>query len=203
MMSVFTRRVACDPDRIVECTLMLAMNVNGIGVAVSRCVTRIRSSSRETERTGGGSLVLLTAGPIRQRAATADAPRGAYSRLALRAGSPTLPPHAHLRSGRWTVSLLGGTVHRLPLCASRRSSFVKWRTAASRNGRARDALNARFTASVGGRTGHPPRQRRGCTGIDEAIDLHGRGRVEPFDRSAGPCRFSSGRPDFHDGLRAC
>ena len=71
---------------------MLAMNVNGIGVAASRCVTRIRSSSRETERTGGGSLVLLTAGPIRQRAATADAPRGAYSRLALGVGSPTLPP---------------------------------------------------------------------------------------------------------------
>jgi hypothetical protein len=92
MMSVFTRRVACDSDRIVECTLMLAMNVNGIGVAVSRCVTRIRSSSRETERTGGGSLVLLTAGPIRQRAATADAPRGAHSRLALGVGSPTLPP---------------------------------------------------------------------------------------------------------------
>ena len=92
MMSVFTRRVGCDSDCIVECTLMLAMNVNGIGVAVSRCVTRIRSSSRETERTGGGSLVLLTAGPIRQRAATADAPRGAHSRLALGVGSPTLPP---------------------------------------------------------------------------------------------------------------
>ena len=43
------------------------------------------------------------------------------------------------------VSLLGGTVHR-PLRASRRSSFVKRRTAASRNGRAKDVLNARFTA---------------------------------------------------------
>jgi hypothetical protein len=43
------------------------------------------------------------------------------------------------------VSLPGGTVHRPPR-ASRRSSFVKPRTAASRNGRARDVLNARFTA---------------------------------------------------------
>ena len=71
---------------------MLAMNVNGIGVAVSPCVTRIRSSSRETERTGGGSLVLLTAGPIRQRAATARAPRSGYLRLAPGVGPPTLPP---------------------------------------------------------------------------------------------------------------
>ena len=39
---------------------------------------------------------------------------------------------------------------------------------------------------------------RGCTGTDEAIYRHGHGRVEPFDRSAGP-RFSSDRPDF----RAC
>ena len=91
-MFVFTRRVACDSHRIVECTLILARNVNGIGVAVSRCVTRIRSSSREIEITDGGSLVLITAGPIRQRAATADAPRGDYFRLALGVGTPTLPP---------------------------------------------------------------------------------------------------------------
>ena len=68
------------------------MNVNGIEVAVSRCVTRIRSGSRETEITGGGSLVLITAGPIRHRAATADASRGDYLRLALGVGTPTLPP---------------------------------------------------------------------------------------------------------------
>ena len=92
MMSVFTRRVACDSDRIVERTLMLAMNVNGIGVAASRYVTRIRFSSRETPRRDSGSQVLLTAGPIRQRAATADAPHGGYLRLALGVGPPTLPP---------------------------------------------------------------------------------------------------------------
>ena len=39
------------------------------------------------------------------------------------------------------VSLLGGTVHRLPLRASRRSSFVKRRTAASSNGGATDVLH--------------------------------------------------------------
>ena len=54
----------------------------------------------------------------------------------------------------------------------------------------------------GGRTHHPPRYRRGCTGTNEAICCHGRGRVEPFDRSADPCRFSSGRPDLYDLLRA-
>ena len=46
-------------------------------VAAPRCVTRIRFSS---------------AGPIRQRAATADAPRGDSPRLALGVGTPTLPP---------------------------------------------------------------------------------------------------------------
>ena len=61
-------------------------------VAASRCVTRIRFSSRETQRRDSGSQVLLTAGPIRQRAATADAPRGDYLRLAPGVGTPTLLP---------------------------------------------------------------------------------------------------------------
>jgi hypothetical protein len=44
----------------------------------------------ENRRTDGGSRVLITAGPIRQRSATAGAPRGDYLRLA--PGVPTLTP---------------------------------------------------------------------------------------------------------------
>ena len=51
------------------------MELNGIRIAASMCVTRIRFSSRETQRRDGGSQVLLAAGPIRRRAATADASR--------------------------------------------------------------------------------------------------------------------------------
>ncbi len=91
-MSVFTRRASCESHGIVERTLILAMKVDGIGVAVPGYVTRIRFSSRETPRRDSGSQVLLTAGLIRQRAATADAPRGDSPRLALGVGTPTLPP---------------------------------------------------------------------------------------------------------------
>lgn len=91
-MSVFTRRVARESRRIVECRLILAMKVDGIGVAVPGYVTRIRFSSRETQRGDSGSQVLLTAGPIRQRAATADTPRSGYLRLALGVDTLTLPP---------------------------------------------------------------------------------------------------------------
>jgi hypothetical protein len=47
------------------------------------------------QRTDGGSLVLTTAGPIRQRAATADAPRG-DSFDSLGVGTLTLPPQPRL-----------------------------------------------------------------------------------------------------------
>ena len=70
-MSDFTRRTSCESHGIVERTLILAMKVDGIGVAVPGYVTRIRFSSRETPRRDSGSQILLTAGPIRQRAATA------------------------------------------------------------------------------------------------------------------------------------
>jgi hypothetical protein len=63
-----------------------------MGVAISRCVTRIRSKSRETQTRDGGSQVPFTAGPFRQRAATADAPRGDYLRLAPGVGTLTLAP---------------------------------------------------------------------------------------------------------------
>ena len=77
--------------RIVQSTLILAMKVNGIGVAVSPCVTRMRSSSRETERTDAGSLVLLTAGPI-ANARPRPTRCGDHFRPALGVGTPTLPP---------------------------------------------------------------------------------------------------------------
>jgi len=89
-MSVFTRRAAYDSHRIVERTLNLVMTVDGIGVAVPGNVTRIRFSSRETQRRDSGSQVLLTAGPIRQ-GATDGAHCGDYLRLA-RVGTLTLPP---------------------------------------------------------------------------------------------------------------
>lgn len=70
---------------------LLEMTLDGIAVALPGYVTRIRFCSRETQSRDSGSQVLLTAGPIRQRAATADAPRG-YLRLAPGVGAPTLPP---------------------------------------------------------------------------------------------------------------
>ncbi len=82
----------CESRRTVECTLICAHEANGIGVAVAGYVTRIRFSSRDTQRRDSGSQVLLTAGPIRQRAATADAPRGDYLRLAPGVGTLTPPP---------------------------------------------------------------------------------------------------------------
>ena len=114
------------------------MKVNGMRVAASRCVTRSRSGSRETDRPERASQILLTAGPIRQRAATADAPRGAYSRLALGVGSPTLPPlmPSFVQDDgplRFSAELF--IVFRSRTW--RRSSFVTRRTAASRNGSAR------------------------------------------------------------------
>jgi hypothetical protein len=94
-MFVFTRRVECDPHRMVALHARFRDERNGIGVAVSRRVIRIRSSSRNREN-APGSHVFLTAGPIRQRAATADAPRGDSLRLALGVGTLTLPPQARL-----------------------------------------------------------------------------------------------------------
>ena len=72
-MCVFTRRLECDPHGVVALRAHFGDEGHGTGVAVSLRVTRIRPSSRETERTDRGSQVLLTAGPSRQRAATADA----------------------------------------------------------------------------------------------------------------------------------
>ena len=90
-MSVFTRRASCESHGIVERTLILAMKVAGIGVAVPGYVTRIRFSSRETSRRESGSQVLLTAGLIRQ-GATDGARCGDYLRLAPGVGTLTLPP---------------------------------------------------------------------------------------------------------------
>jgi hypothetical protein len=59
-------------------------------VAIYQSVTRIPGSC-ETQTRDGGSQVLI-AGFIRQRAATADAPRGDYLRLALSVGTLTPPP---------------------------------------------------------------------------------------------------------------
>ena len=57
---------------------------------------RVRAWNRiqfsRTQRRDSGSQVLLIARPIRQRAGTADAPRGGYLRLALGVGTLTLPP---------------------------------------------------------------------------------------------------------------
>jgi hypothetical protein len=91
-MCVFTRRAACESHRIVECTLIFGHEGRWHASCCFQGVTRIRSKSRETRRTDGGSLVLITAGPIRQRAATADAPRGDYLRLAPGVATLTLPP---------------------------------------------------------------------------------------------------------------
>jgi hypothetical protein len=105
-------------------------------VAASRSVTRSRSGSRQTDRPERASQILLTAGPIRQRAATADAPRGAYSRPALGVGSPTLPPlmPSFVQDDgplRFSAELF--IVFRS--APGGESSFVTRRTAASRNGR--------------------------------------------------------------------
>ena len=64
--------------------------------------------------------------------------------------------------------------------------------------------SARPTTALEGRTRHPPRQRRGGTGpgTDEGSCPDGRGGGQPFDRSAGPSRVSSDRPDCHHVLRA-
>jgi hypothetical protein len=89
-------------------------------VAIHQCVTRIPGSC-ETQRRDGGSQFSSRV-PFAQRAATADAPRGDYLRLALSVEHAAAPAaHAHRRSGRWTVSLVGGTVHRLPLATFSRN----------------------------------------------------------------------------------
>ena len=80
-MSVFTRHASCESHGIVERTHILAMKVDGIGVALPWYVTRIRFSSRETPRRDSGSQVLLTAGSFRQ-GATDGARCGDYLRLA-------------------------------------------------------------------------------------------------------------------------
>jgi len=91
-MSVFTRRGSRESHGIVKRTRIVVMKVAGIGVAVPGYVTRIRFSSRETPRRDSGSQILLTAGPIRQRAATADARSCDSPRLAPGVGTLTLPP---------------------------------------------------------------------------------------------------------------
>jgi len=70
---------------------------------VSWRVIRIRSSSRETERTRRGSKVLLTAGPIRPRAATADALRRPLLTRCRRrhADAPAAMPHLVQDDGRF------------------------------------------------------------------------------------------------------
>jgi hypothetical protein len=76
---------------------------SGIGVALSQRVTRIRSSSHDIERTAGGSLVLLTAGPTRPRAATADALRRPPLTRSRRrhADAPAVMPHLIQDDGRF------------------------------------------------------------------------------------------------------
>ena len=90
-MSVFTRCASCESHGIIERTLILAMKIDGIGVAVPGYVTRIRVGSRETSRRDSGSQFLLTAGSIRQ-GATDGARCGDYLRLASGVGTLTLPP---------------------------------------------------------------------------------------------------------------
>jgi hypothetical protein len=81
----------------------------------SGCVPRIGFSSRETQRRDSWFAGPHFRGSPRQRVSTVDA-RGDYSRPARRRHADAPADHAHPHSGRWTVLLLGETVHRLPLC---------------------------------------------------------------------------------------
>ena len=134
---VFTRRLECDPHCVVALRAHFGDEGNGIGVAISWCVTRIRPSARHIGSIDRGSLVLIPRVPF------ADA-RPRLSRVSRRtlptctrrrhADAPAVKP----TSFKTMDGSLFGTVHRLPLRASLEWSSVRRRTPASRNERAQE-----------------------------------------------------------------
>jgi hypothetical protein len=94
-MSVFTRHASCESHGIIERALILAMKVDGIGVAVPGYVTRIRFSSRETPRRDSGSQVLSP---------RVSSPTRGYGRRASRRLSST-------RSRRWHTDAAAAHTH--------------------------------------------------------------------------------------------
>ena len=90
-MCVFSRRVVCESHRIVECTLMLAMKVDGIGIALPG--TCLESGSVLAKLREGilGSQVLISAGPF-ANASPQWTPAAATILDPLGVGTLTLPP---------------------------------------------------------------------------------------------------------------
>ena len=111
-----TRRVVCESHRIVECTLMLAMKVDGIGVAVPGACLESDSVLAKPREGIVGSQVLISAGPFANGWCPRWTPAAATILDPLGVGTLTLPPITPTPFRTMDGFALGGTVHRLPLC---------------------------------------------------------------------------------------
>jgi hypothetical protein len=123
---VFTRRLECDPHCVVALRAHCGDEGNGIGVAISWCVTRIRSSARHIGSIDRGSLVLIPRVPF------ADA-RPRLSRVSRRtlptctrrrhADAPACQPHLVQDDGRFAFrNCSSSSAPRLPRMIIRKAA---------------------------------------------------------------------------------
>jgi hypothetical protein len=101
---------------MVECTLILAMKVDGIGVAIAGTCLESDSVLAKPRERMVGSQVFISAGPFANGWCPRWTPAAATILDPLGVGTLTLPPITPTPFRTMDGFALGGTVHRLPIC---------------------------------------------------------------------------------------